>query len=78
MNGKQLAQYTALCGHALALAHAKSGSAPMIAGYLGKSEAFANCMAEYAANYAQQNQADYETFLTAIKKGKLAVAEKAR
>lgn len=78
MNTKQLAQYTALCGHALALAHAKSGSAPIIAGFLGKSEAFAHCMVDYASAYAQQNEADYETFLAAIKKGTLAVAEKAR
>lgn len=75
---KQLPQYTALCGHALALAHAKSGKAAIISGYLGKSEKFAELMASYAASYARQNQADYESFLAAIKNGTLAMADKAR
>ena len=49
-----------------------------MAGYLGKSEKFAEVMVSYAADYARQNQADYEAFLSAIKNGKLAIAEKAR
>jgi hypothetical protein len=34
-----LPEYCRLCGWALALAHAKSGDAAMIAGYCGKSDA---------------------------------------
>jgi uncharacterized protein (DUF2252 family) len=78
MSVRQLQKYTTLCGHALALAHAKSGNAAMIAGYLGKSEKFAEVMVSYAASYARQNQADYDAFLAAIKNGKLAIADKAR
>jgi len=78
MSVRQLQKYAALCGHALALAHAKSGNAPIMAGYLGKSEKFAEVMVSYAADYARQNQADYEAFLSVIKNGKLAIAEKAR
>jgi Uncharacterized protein conserved in bacteria (DUF2252) len=35
----QLASYAALCGWALALAHAKSGDAALIAGYCGRGDA---------------------------------------
>ena len=41
-------EYAKTCGWALARAHARSGSPGLIAGYLGKSEAFdeALCTAE--------------------------------
>ena len=52
-----------LCAWTLAHAHAKTGDRHAVAGYLGKSDAFDNAMVNYAYAYADQNEADYETFL---------------
>jgi uncharacterized protein (DUF2252 family) len=62
-------RYGQLCGRALARAHARSGDASTILGYLGKGSRFADCIATFSQAYAQQNQRDYEAFVTAIKDG---------
>lgn len=58
-----------LCGWALALAHAKSGDAAMISGYLGKSDVFDDALVEFATAYAGQTRADHERFAAAAKEG---------
>jgi uncharacterized protein (DUF2252 family) len=63
--------YAELCGIALARAHDKAGDAAMIAGYLGKSEAFDEAIGDYAEGYADQVERDYATFVTAIRSGRL-------
>jgi uncharacterized protein (DUF2252 family) len=70
---KNLPQYTALCGWALALAHAKSGDAAMIAGYTGKSTELDKSMTHFAFSYAKQTEADYEALAEAAKKGRISV-----
>ena len=52
-----------MCAWTLAHAHAKTGDRHAIAAYLGKGEAFERAMVSYAFAYADQNEADYETFL---------------
>ena len=52
-----------MCAWTLAHAHAKTGDRHSIAGYLGKSDAFAEAMVKYAHLYADQNEADYNAFL---------------
>ena len=52
-----------MCAGTMAQAHAKTGDRHAIAGYLGKGKAFEKAMVRYAAAYADQNEADYETFL---------------
>jgi len=69
------AEYCRLCGWALALAHAKSGDAAMIAGYLGKSEAFDDALVRFAAGYAAQTRRDHETFAEAARSGAVEVGE---
>ena len=59
---------SAMCAWNLAHAHAKTGNRHMIAGYLGKNEAFDQAMVKYAALYADQSEADYETFCRWVKK----------
>jgi uncharacterized protein (DUF2252 family) len=76
LNVANFHEYTALCGWALALAHAKSGHPAKIAGYLGKSEAFDDAMVRFSTAYAQQNLKDFDTFEKAVKQGKLPVAER--
>ncbi len=72
---KNLPQYTALCGWALALAHAKSGDAAIIAGYAGKSSELDKAMARFAFSYAAQTENDYTALAEAAKKGRINVAE---
>jgi uncharacterized protein (DUF2252 family) len=72
---KNLPQYAALCGWALALAHAKSGDAAMIAGYVGNSDELDQAMARFAFDYDEQNEKDYEAFKSAIQSGRLEVAK---
>ena len=48
MNGADLIEYAELCGWVLARAHARSGDAAVIAGYLGKSEVFDEAVASFA------------------------------
>jgi uncharacterized protein (DUF2252 family) len=76
LNVNNFREYTALCGWALALAHAKSGHPAKIAGYLGKTEAFDDVIWSFSKAYAQQNEKDYETFKKAVQQGKLPVAER--
>lgn len=52
-----------MCAWVLAHAHAKTGDRHAITGYLGKGDAFSQAMLAFARAYADQNQADYETFL---------------
>ncbi len=69
-------EYCGLCGWALALAHAKSGDAAMIAGYCGKSEALDEAMAAFGRAYAKQTERDHEAMAAAVKSGRLAAASK--
>jgi uncharacterized protein (DUF2252 family) len=68
-----LAAYGRVCGKALARAHAKSGDAATIAGYLGNGSVFDDAIARYALAYADQVEKDYETFKAAIKSGRFPV-----
>ncbi len=64
-----------LCGWTLARAHARTGDPIAIAGYLGSSERFDEAVAGFAQIYADQNERDYDAFMTAIKTGRLEIAE---
>ena len=66
-------QYAELCGWALAGAHARSGDAAKIAGYLGKKEDFDEALAVFSESYADQNELDYKALVQAVQKGRLEV-----
>jgi uncharacterized protein (DUF2252 family) len=66
-----LQRYAALCGAVLARAHARTGDAAQIAGYLGKSDRFDTALVEFAVRYADQNEADYALFKEAVKDGRI-------
>jgi uncharacterized protein (DUF2252 family) len=70
-----LPDYGRLCGWALALAHAKSGHAAEIAGYVGKGEALDDALATFALAYADQTELDYARFAQAARSGRIEVAE---
>src|SRR5215471_4733392 len=63
MDPGQLGYYGRLCGWALARAHARTGRATMISGYLGTSEVFDHAIADFAAAYVNQNNQDYQRLL---------------
>lgn len=69
---EQLNGYARLCGWALARAHAKAGGKAIeIAAYIGRSDQFAEALAEYASAYADQVERDYDVFMKACRSGDL-------
>ncbi|MGD0927532.1 MAG: DUF2252 domain-containing protein [Streptosporangiaceae bacterium] len=71
MDPNQLNYYGRLCGWALARAHARTGRATLISGYLGTNEDFDQAIADFAVAYANQNEQDYRRLLEAISAGHL-------
>lgn len=73
---KMLRQYGRMCAHALARAHARTGDAAMIAGYMGSGQSFDDAIGEFSVEYADQNQRDYHAFVQAVREGRIkAVVE---
>jgi uncharacterized protein (DUF2252 family) len=72
MSAPDLAVYGALCGKALARAHARSGDRIGIASYLGKGDAFDEAIARFGEAYADQNESDYERVVEAAASGEVA------
>jgi uncharacterized protein (DUF2252 family) len=73
MNPATMAEYARVCGWTLARAHARSGDAVAIAGYLGSGDGFDRAMASFAETYADQNDADYAALRHAADAGRIAV-----
>jgi uncharacterized protein (DUF2252 family) len=68
-------QYARLCGSLLARAHSQTPGAAAIAGYIGRSDAFATAITAWARAYADQNEGDYEALRAAVKAGKVEAEE---
>ncbi len=66
--------YAKLFGWALANAHARSGDPAMLAGYCGSGEQLDDALVKFSIAYTEQNRIDYETFMRAIKSGKISCA----
>ena len=64
-----LPHHAMLCGLALARAHARSGDAARIAGYMGSGGAFDAAIGEFAMAYADQVDHDWRLFVDAIGSG---------
>jgi uncharacterized protein (DUF2252 family) len=67
----QLKRYAQFCGWTLARAHAKSGDAATISGYLGRSDTFDKALGEFALAYAGQNERDHAALLKAVGSGRV-------
>jgi hypothetical protein len=74
-NYELLSIYARICSMALAKAHARSGDAAMISGYLGKGDVFDRSLASFAQQYARQNLKDYEALLEAVRTGRIEADE---
>lgn len=71
ISGAQLKRYAGLCGLVLARAHAKSGDAATISGYLGKNDAFDEALGDFAIAYADQTEQDHAALVKAVNAGRL-------
>jgi uncharacterized protein (DUF2252 family) len=67
--------YARICGWTLARAHARSGDPVAIAEYLGGSNAFDKSITDFSERYADQNEKDYEQFVTDVRSGRLQAIE---
>ena len=74
---KSMEAYCILCGWALALAHAKSGDAAMIAGYIGHTDEIDEALTKFAFAYAEQNERDYAELQKAAREKRIEVAQTA-
>jgi uncharacterized protein (DUF2252 family) len=71
MEPSDLVSYAAACGWALARAHARSGDAAVLAGYMGKRIVFDEAVADFAVAYADQNERDHEALVRAVRAGRI-------
>jgi uncharacterized protein (DUF2252 family) len=67
---EQLKRYGGICSWTLARAHAKSGDAAAISGYLGKSDTFDRALGEFSVNYADQTEKDHAALVKAVRSGR--------
>jgi hypothetical protein len=63
--------YAALCDWTLARAHARSGDAAMIAGYIGKMDVFDQTITRFSRSSADQAERDHAAFMDAIRTGRI-------
>jgi uncharacterized protein (DUF2252 family) len=61
-----MTRYAEFCGLALARAHANTGSAAAITGYLGDSDEFDKSIGRFALAYAEQTVRDHQALVEAI------------
>jgi hypothetical protein len=71
MKEANLKGYARLCGMVLARAHARSGDAAVLTGYMGRSTAFEDALADFSVAYADQNERDHAALLNAIRSGRV-------
>jgi uncharacterized protein (DUF2252 family) len=69
--------YASMCAWTLARAHARSGDEIAIIAYLGSSDSFDQSVADFAAAYADQNEADHTQFVKAIDDGTISAVSEA-
>jgi uncharacterized protein (DUF2252 family) len=67
-------RYAGPTSRTLARAHARSGFAPEIWGYMGKKEVFDDAIVQFAADYAAQTERDHAALKEAVRKGRVKAA----
>jgi uncharacterized protein (DUF2252 family) len=66
-----LRMYTRMCAWSLAQAHARTGDAAIISGYMGSGRSFDDAVCEFAVDYADQTIGDHKAFAKAIREGRI-------
>jgi len=72
--GAGLNRLAVVAGELLARGHARSGDACEIRGYCGSGVKIVKALRDFACEYADQTEADYQAFVRAIKSGKIKAA----
>jgi hypothetical protein len=67
--------YADLCGRTLARAHARTGDAAAISGYIGGGGGFAKTIAAFGLAYAKQSKHDWRLLCDAIDDGRIEAHE---
>jgi hypothetical protein len=73
LNVNGLRAYLAMCAWCLARAHARTGDEVKISGYLGRKREFYKAIADFAINYADRVERDYNAFVLDVKSGQIPV-----
>ena len=73
MTADVLRRYAMACGAALGRAHARSGDASMISGYLGDDDTFDHAVARFAEAYADRTEQDYDELIGAVDDGRVPI-----
>ncbi|MFN0197216.1 MAG: DUF2252 domain-containing protein [Planctomycetaceae bacterium] len=71
LTGEPFEFWAWVCGALLARTHARTGDIAKIAGYIGKSDAFATALAEFAEAYGDQTERDHAALVEAIRTGRV-------
>jgi len=66
-----LSTYMKVCATCLARAHARTGDAAAIAGYIGKSAALSEAIADFSVTYADQAEDDYQALVQSVEEGRV-------
>jgi len=74
LKGNALTRFALVTGEILGKAHARTGDAASIAGYVGRSDRLDRAIARFALRYADQTEKDYGLFRRAIRSGVLKAA----
>jgi uncharacterized protein (DUF2252 family) len=67
-----LETYLKVCGVCLARAHARTGDAAAISGYLGSGDVFDKAISNFAEFYANQTENDHQALVDAVQSGRIA------
>jgi len=67
----EMSAYAALYGWALARAHARTGDAAAISGYLGTGDVFDRAITAFAVAYADQTERDHHELVAAVQSGRI-------
>jgi uncharacterized protein (DUF2252 family) len=70
-DAETLRGYAEACGWALARAHARSGDAAVISGYMGSGNIFDEALCDFAVDYADQAERDHKAFVKAVREGRV-------
>jgi hypothetical protein len=69
LDAKGLEAYLSVCGLCLARAHARTGDAAAISGYLGSGDVFDKAIRDFAVAYANQTENDHQALVDAVRTG---------
>lgn len=72
MDAGGLKTYLSVCSWCLARAHARTGDALKIRGYMGKADAFTRAIGAFALAYADQAERDHQVLVKALKSGRIS------